>query len=107
MGDADLAEACPSPAEIALLRTCGGEDERLSLDLDEETFGPVVDLLEVTPKERRTPALDGSATAEARVRDAIVRFGAITGISPMFTPEADRRIAAAPQEQAHRWGLGH
>lgn len=97
--DAELKEAGLSPDLIAAVRACSTEDDLQNLDVDYETFCLIADLTELTPEEWRAPSLDGSAAAESRLRDAIVRFGPQTGISPLFTPEEVRRIARAPVEE--------
>lgn len=97
-GDADLREAGFSDDEIGRLRACRTEDDLFGLDLDEETFNLLVELMEVTPEQWRAPKIDETAEAERRIRDAILRFGALSGVSQFFTPDEVAEIAAAPVE---------
>jgi hypothetical protein len=98
--DAELREAGLDGAEIEIIRSLeSAEDllELLGMGWDEESVKLVLDLMEVTPEEWRTPDLLGDA-AEVRLRRALSEFGALHGISKLFTPEELERIAANPIE---------
>lgn len=98
-GHADLREAGLDESTIDALRACKTEDELLALDLDESTLERVIDILELTPEEWRAPTLiDQEQVAEERFRRAITEYGALAGVSPLFTPEEVARLAAAPIE---------
>ncbi len=97
-GDRDLEEAGFGPEEVAALRLCQTEDDLCTLDWDEESWNLAVDLLEQTPEQWRTPSLNPEEEAEQRVRESIAKHGALTGLSPLFTPEEVAEIAAAPIE---------
>jgi hypothetical protein len=98
--DAELREAGLDGAEIEIIRSLeSAEDllELLGMGWDEESVQLVLDLMEVTPEEWRTPDLFGDA-AETRLRRALDNFGSLHGISKLFTPEELERIAANPIE---------
>ena len=98
--DAELREAGLDGAEIEIIRSLeSAEDllELLGMGWDEESVQLVLDLMEVTPEEWRSPDLLGDA-AEVRLRRALSEFGALHGISKLFTPEELERIAANPIE---------
>jgi hypothetical protein len=98
--DAELREAGLDGAEIEIIRSLeSAEDllELLGMGWDEESVQLVLDLMEVTPEEWRSPDLLGDA-AEVRLRRALSEFGALHGISKLFTPEELERIATNPIE---------
>jgi len=98
--DAELREAGLDGAEIEIIRSLeSAEDllELLGMGWDEESVQLVLDLMEVTPEEWRTPDLFGDA-AETRLRRALDNFGSLHGISKLFTPDEIARIAANPIE---------
>lgn len=98
-GHGDLREAGLDETTIEALRSSKTEDELLALDLDEPTLERVIDLLELTPEEWRTPTwVDHAQEAEERFRRAITEYGALAGVSRLFTPEEVARLAAAPIE---------
>lgn len=97
--DSELAEAGLTGAEIASLRTSVTESDLLTLLEDgwsESRCDLVFEVLEKTPEEWRNPSLD--VDSESRFRDAIQEFGALHGISQLFTPQEVEQIAAAPIE---------
>lgn len=98
-GDADLREAGFDDKAVAAIRDCRTDDDLLTLDLDEEVLGLLIDLLGQTPEQWRTPTIDAEAAAADRLRRAIVDFGALTGISPLFGPGEVAKLAAAPIEE--------
>jgi hypothetical protein len=98
--DAELREAGLDGAEIDTIRSLVSAEDLLELlgeSWDEESVQLVLDLMEVTPEEWRSPDLLGDA-AEVRLRRALSEFGALHGISKLFTPEELERIAANPIE---------
>lgn len=97
--DVDLRDVGLADDEIVSVRECRAEDELCDLAVGDDTIELLIELLEVTPEQWRTPPTDPPAAAEARVRDAIVRFGALAGISRLFTPEEVEQIAAASIEE--------
>lgn len=99
-GHADLVDAGFADAAIDALRLCKSEDELLTLDLDEVALERAIDLIELTPEEWRAPTLmDEAQKSEDRFRRAITEYGALAGVSPLFTPEEVARLAAAPIEE--------
>ena len=96
--DVDLADAGFSAAAIAQLRRCTSEEELAAVELADEDLLRAIDLIELTPEQWRAPSLDPAADAEARFRDAILEYGALAGISQLFTPDEVARLAAAPIE---------
>lgn len=97
--DAELGRAGLGAQEAALVRACTTPESLIDLDLDEATIDQLVDMLEQTPEQWFTPALDPAAAAEERIRSAILDHGALAGISPLFTAEEMARLAAAPIEE--------
>jgi superfamily I DNA/RNA helicase len=96
--DGELREAGLSDGEIAAVRACTTVDDLFALDVDDETLSLILDLVEQTPEQWRTPSIDEEAEAVERFRQAIIEHGALEGISPLFTPEEVEKIAAAPIE---------
>ena len=98
--DSELREAGLDEAEIDTIRSLVSAEDLLELlggSWDEESVQLVLDLMEVTPAEWRTPDLLGDA-GEVRLRRALAEFGALHGISKLFTAEELERIAAEPIE---------
>jgi hypothetical protein len=98
--DSELREAGLDEAEIDTIRSLVSAEDLLELlgeSWDEESVQLVLDLMEVTPEEWRTPDLLGDA-GEVRLRRALAEFGSLHGISKLFTAEELERIAANPIE---------
>lgn len=100
--NAELADAGLPDDAISQLRSCTTEDDLCDLEeLDEELLDLAIDLMETTPEEWKAKSqslfVDEQAT-EQKLRHAIENFGALSGISPLFTPEEVAELAAAPIE---------
>lgn len=96
--DADLREAGFEDKEIASIRNCRSEDDLFNLHVDDEALSTLIDLLGQTPEQWRAPTIDRESEAADRLRRAIVEYGALTGISPLFSPAEVSKLAAAPIE---------
>jgi len=99
-GTPELAEIGFSPEEIESLRELMDEYDLLTLGWADDRVDTAVAILEMTPEQWRDRASGATAAtdAEQRIRSAISDYGALTGISPLFSPEELERIAAAPIE---------
>lgn len=97
--DGELTEAGFTEAQIAQLRVCRNEEDLCDLGLDEEAFDWAVDLLATTPEQWRAPSFDPAIATEGEMRRAIVDFGAVAGMSPLYSPEEIAELAAAPIEE--------
>lgn len=98
--DADLREAGLDDAQIADLRSCQNENEILDLEWSIEDLDLVIQLLEQTPEQWRHPTLSApEADLEHRLRLAIADFGAVHGLSRLYTAEEVERLASAPIEE--------
>jgi hypothetical protein len=98
-GDEDLRDAGFDDPQIKALRACKNEDQLCDLGWSDEDFDRAVDLIELTPEQWRAPALISDVpVAEERLREVIQSFGALHGLSPLFSPEEVAKIAAAPIE---------
>jgi len=98
--DSELIEAGFSAAEVATIRSLDSHEDLLALldaGWDEGQVDLAFELSEVTPAEWRAPDLFGDA-AELRLRYALENFGALHGISRLFSPEDIAKIAAGPIE---------
>jgi hypothetical protein len=96
--DIDLRDAGFDSMSIEALRSCRSEDDLWHLD--EETFMRATEIIESTPEEWRTPSLlDEEVQGEERLRRAIAEFGALAGLSPLFTVEEVEHLAAQPIEE--------
>ncbi len=99
--DAELIEAGLTIQRVQQLRRCKNLDRLLDdlPDLDDDTLELILELVEVTPEQWRSPAMIGAEEAEERrVREALVEFGALSGISPLFSPDELQKLASAPIE---------
>ncbi len=96
----ELAEIGFTPKEIESLRALTDEYDLLNLGWADDQVDTAVAILEMTPEQWRNRASGATAArdAEQRIRSAISDYGALTGISPLFSPEELERIAAAPIE---------
>lgn len=97
-GDADLRAAGFDDDMVAAIRACRTEDDLLALDVDDDTKWELIDLLSLTPEQWRAPAIDPEAEAAERFRRAITSYGAVSGLSPLFSPQEVAKLAAAPIE---------
>src|SRR5207302_1712610 len=80
-------------------RACKVEDDLFDVELSAPEFELSIEIMELTPEQWRTPTmLDEEVVAEDRLRNAIGEFGPLSGISPLFTPEEIKHLAAAPIE---------
>lgn len=101
--DSELESVGFDKTERQQLRALTSADQALELFDDgwtEERVDFVLEVIEQTPEQVLDPSLtaDPEAEAEQRLRDAIERFGALAGLSPLFDPEELERIASAPIE---------
>ncbi|MGD9795827.1 MAG: hypothetical protein AB7V43_20360, partial [Acidimicrobiia bacterium] len=94
--DHELTEAGFTPDQVSALRACVAEDQLCALDMPEERIELVIDLLELTPDEWRTPSLDPAAAAEVRIREALL--ASPESFTRLFSPEEAAAIATAPIE---------
>lgn len=92
----ELEEAGFSRAEIDILRSCKAEEELCLVDLPGERIELAIDLLELTPERWRTPPLDPTAEAEARIRTNLLANS--ESFTRLFSPAEAARIATAPIE---------
>lgn len=102
--DAELEQAGFGEEERSQLRDLAVPDDALALIgvWDEDRVARVLEMIELTPELFFAPALTGADEdkgAETRLQDAITRFGALAGLSPLFDEEELERIAAAPIEE--------
>ncbi len=68
-------------------------------DIDDETFSLVFELSETTPERRaEQQLLEDAEAAEARFREAIVKRGALAGLSTVLSGAEIDRLVAAPIE---------
>ena len=98
--DSELIEAGFSDREVAKVRSLGSHEDLLALVEDgwsEAQVDLAFVLSGVTPEEWRAPDLLGEA-AEVRLRYALENFGALHGISRLFSPDEIAKIAAGPIE---------
>ena len=101
--DDELTEAGFTAEEVAGLRELLVEEELLDLETSgwgETRISLAIDLMGYTPEQwaTRGDARDEAIAREDRLQDAIARFGALAGLSPLFSDEELERIAAAPIE---------
>jgi superfamily I DNA/RNA helicase len=94
--DQDLAAAGFQPDEITAVRRCTAEEELCDLEFPGLKIELIIDLLELTPEQWRTPPIDPAADAEQRIRAAI--SNSTESFSALFGPEEAKRIATAPIE---------
>lgn len=94
--DAELGEVGFSAAEVDVLRACVAEDELSSVDLPYERVSLAIDILELSPEQWRTPALDPEAEAAARIRTALQASPEV--FTRLFSPAEALAIATAPIE---------
>jgi hypothetical protein len=97
--DAELAEAGFDAGDIAAIRRCSAIDEIFDLDFADDPILQLIEMVEQTPEEWFTPALDPVAASEDRLRTAIAEAGGLAGISRLFTAEEVARLASAPIEE--------
>jgi len=99
-GMTDLLAAGLDETQIETIRQLDGVENILGLideGWDEETVDKVLHLLELTPEQWRNQGLFGDE-GEERLHRALRDFGALHGISRLFTPDQIARIAAQPIE---------
>lgn len=101
--DAELERAGFAAPEREQLRRLVTADDALALvdTWPEDRVDLAFELVERTPESFFSPSIDGTVeqeAAEERLRDAITRFGALAGLSPLFDEEELERIASAPIE---------
>ena len=97
--DAELARAGIPEVAVPKLRGCSTEDQLLSLDITVPDIELAIELLATTPEEWATPDLrPPEEQAEEQLRSAITSFGALNGLSKLFTPDELATLAAAPIE---------
>ena len=97
---AELEAAGLTEAEITTIRSLESTERLLELldgTWNEDRVDLVLELLEMTPEEWRTPDLLGDR-GETRLRKALDEFGALHGISRLFTPDELASIANNPIE---------
>ena len=97
---AELEAAGLTEAEITTIRSLESTERLLELldgTWNEDRVDFVLELLEMTPEEWRTPDLLGDR-GETRLRKALDEFGALHGISRLFTPDELASIANNPIE---------
>lgn len=103
--DSELMEVGFDPAQLARLRAMATADDLIQLidEWDEATTDLAFSIVERTPEQHSTATSpdgrDQDDEAEARLRDAIGRFGALAGLSPLFDADELERIASAPIEE--------
>lgn len=102
--DAELDRAGFDDHERDQLRELIVADDALALveAWPEERVDLVFELVEQVPETFFAAAIDGGGeeiAAEERLRDAITRFGALAGLSPLFDEDELERIASAPIEE--------
>jgi hypothetical protein len=102
--DAELERAGFDQGERDQLRQLAVADDALALveAWPEERVDLVFEMVEQAPESFFAATIDGSdeqAAAEERLRDAITRFGALAGLSPLFDEDELERIASAPIEE--------
>ena len=102
--DAELERAGFASDQRDQLRQLVVAEDALSLieSWPEERVDLVFEMVEQAPESFFAPTIDGvdeDAAAEQRLRDAIVRFGALAGLSPLFDEDELERIASAPIEE--------
>ena len=102
--DVELGLADLSATEIASIRRLRSEDEILDLERAgwaDERVTLAIDILGYTPEQwsARGTEEEPAASKEERLRAAISGFGALSGLSPLFSEEELQRIASAPIEE--------
>lgn len=102
--EGELAAVGFSRGEIAHLRSLPSEDAIFDLEAGgwiDDRIGFAIDLMAYTPESwaARGSEADEAVAREARLKDAIVRFGALAGLSPLFSDDELERIASAPIEE--------
>ena len=97
--DAELVTAGLPHATAARLRGCGSEDELISLDIAASEIELAIELLATTPEQWAAPDMrPPEEQAEEQLRTAITAFGALNGLSKLFTADELATLAAAPIE---------
>lgn len=102
--DAELSQAGFGDDERHQLRQLTTADDALALleIWSEDRVDLVFEMVECTPESFFASTLTGDEegdAAEGRLRDAITRFGAMAGLSPLFEEAELERIASAPIEE--------
>ena len=97
--DAEIQRAGFDRRQIELLRQAT-EETLFDVwdDISDEQMDLVIQCAEQSPEQWFNPELtdDGQAS---RFRDAILKRGALAGLSPLLSPEELRRLVAAPIEE--------
>ena len=97
--DAELVQAGLPQTTVSKLRDCSTEDELISLDIAAPDIELAIELLATTPERWATPDLrPPDEQAEEQLRTAISAFGALNGLSKLFTADELAKLAAAPIE---------
>ena len=94
--DAELAETGCEPDQIELIRSCRNENE--ICELPTELFELVIEIMELTPEQWRSPAIDAEQEAEDRLRFSLMEHGALAGFTKLLGAEEAAAIIAAPIE---------
>lgn len=100
--DAELGQAGFDEFERTQLRSLTVAEDAIGLveAWSDERVDQVLEMIERTPEEFFAGSLLGGddTAAEERLRDAVTRFGALAGLSPLFDEDELERIASAPIE---------
>ena len=103
--DAELAQVGIVDEDLRLVRALATAEDAISLleelGWDDHRVDTLLEMIEQTPSAFLASTLtdDEEAAAEARLRDAVSRFGALAGLSPLFDEDELERIAGAPIEE--------
>ena len=103
--DAELAQLGIVGGDLKLVRALGTAEDAISLlehlGWDDLRVDTLLEMIERTPESFLAGTLtdDEETAAEERLRDAVIRFGALAGLSPLFDEEELERIASAPIEE--------